>query len=173
MKSDLWFYPQITWSEDEINLLSTLNIWKDSHPHYLIKLLFFSCEVVSNSLWPHGLQHTRLFCPSLSPGVCSNSRPLSLWCHPNIFSSSVASSPPAISLSQHQDLLIMWPKDWSFKFSISPSTEYSGFISFRIDWFDSLQSKTLWRVFNSTTIQRHQFFGAQHSWWSKSHIHTW
>ena len=76
-----------------------------------------------------------------------------------------STSPPAFNLSQHQSLLnesvlhIRWPKYWSFSFSISPSNEYSGLISFRMDWI-SLQSKGLWRVFNNT-FQKHQFFGAQ------------
>ena len=98
---------------------------------------------MSNSLQPHGLQHTRLPCPSLSPRACSNSCPLSLWCHPNI-SSSVIPSPSALNLSQHQclfqwvTLCLRWPKYWSFSFSISPSNDYSGLISFTIDWFDHL-----------------------------------
>ena len=98
---------------------------------------------MSNSLPPHGRQHIRLLCPSLSPGVCSNSCPLNQWCHPNI-SFSVTPSLPALNLSQHQGLFsestlcIEWPKYWSFSFSISPSNEYSGLISFRIDWLDLL-----------------------------------
>ena len=70
---------------------------------------------------------------------------------------------------------IRWPKYWSinFSFSISPSNEYSGLISFRMDWFISLQSKGLSRVFSNTTVKKHQFFGAQPSLWSNSHIHTW
>ena len=63
----------------------------------------FSHSVVSNSLWPHGLQHARLPCPSPTPGACSNSCPSSWWCHPTI-SSSVTPSPPALNLSQHQGL---------------------------------------------------------------------
>ena len=66
-------------------------------------LLLFSRLAVSDSLWPHGLQHSRLPCPSLSPGVCSNSRPLSRWCYAT-FVSSVTSSSPAFNLSQHQGL---------------------------------------------------------------------
>ena len=86
---------------------------------------------MSDSLQPHGLQHSRLPCPSLSPGVCSNSCPFNQWCHPTISSSVTlfSSDPP---------LHIMWLKYWSFSFSISPSNEYSGLISFRIDWFDLL-----------------------------------
>ena len=85
------------------------------------------------------LHYTRLPCASLSPGVCANSGPSSWWCHPTI-SSSVVPSPPALNLSLHQGLL-HWlgslhqvTKYWSI--SISPSNEYSGMISFRIDWFD-------------------------------------
>ena len=69
-------------------------------------------------------------------------------------------------------LCIRWPKYWSFNFSISPSNEYSELISFRIDRFDLLL-KGLSRVFSSTTIQEHQFFGAWPFLWSHSHIHTW
>ena len=166
---------------------------------------------MSNFLWPHGLQHARLPCPSLSPGVCTNSFPLSLWYHPTILP-SVAPSLPAFNLSQDKGpqfsavqllshvqlfatpwtaarhtflsitnswsllklmsiemlipsnhltlchplllppsifpsirafykksvLLIKWPKYWSFSFSISPSNEHSGLISFRMDWLDLL-----------------------------------
>ena len=98
-------------------------------------------SVMSDSLWPHGLQHARLPCPSLCPRICSNSYPLSQWCHP-IISSSVApfSSCPVFPnfrvFSNESALCIRWAKDWSFSFSISPSTEYSELIFFRIDWFD-------------------------------------
>ena len=63
--------------------------------------------------------------------------------------------------SNESVLCIKWPKYWSFSFSISPSNEYSGLISFRMDWLDLLQSKGLSRVFSNTTVQKHQFFGAQ------------
>ena len=69
-------------------------------------------------------------------------------------------------------LCIKWPKYWSFSFSISPSNEYSGLISFRMDWLDPRQSKGLLRVFSNTTVQKHQFFSAQLSLYSNSHIHT-
>ena len=67
---------------------------------------------------------------------------------------------------------IRWPKYWSFSFSISPSNEYSGLISFRMDWLISLQSKGHSRVFSSTTVQKHQFFSIQLSLVTNSHIHT-
>ena len=66
-------------------------------------------------------------------------------------------------------LCIRWPKHWSFSYSISPSNEYSGLISFRIDWFDFLAAKGLSRIFSST-FRKHQFFGTEHSLWSNSHI---
>ena len=104
---------------------------------------------------------------------------LSQWCYLTI-SSSAAPSSFWLTLSQHQvfsselTLRIRWPKYWIFSFSMSPSSEYSGLISFRIDWFDLLAVQgTLSRVFSSTRVQKHQFFGAQSSLWSNSHIYTW
>ena len=100
---------------------------------------------MSNSLQPHGLQHTRPHCPSPSPRACSNSCPSSWWCHPTISSSVVPFSShlqlfPASGLvfSNELALRIKCPKYWSFNFSISASNKYSGLISFRIDWFDLL-----------------------------------
>ena len=100
----------------------------------------FSRSVVSNSLWPHGLQHTRLPCPSPISRACSNSCPLNQWCHPTISSFVNPFSPfpvfPSIKVfSNELALCIKWPKYWNFSFSISPSNKYSGLISLRIDWF--------------------------------------
>ena len=95
---------------------------------------------MSNSFWPHEPQDTRPPCPSPIPGVYSNSCPLSQWCHPTISSSVVPFSfclqslPASGSFHTESTLHIRWPKYWSFSFSISPSNEYSGLISFRIDW---------------------------------------
>ena len=104
-------------------------------------MLLFSCSVMSNSLQPHGLQHARLPCPSPSPRVCSNSCPLSQGCHPTISSSVLLPSiyPSIRVFSSESALCIRRPKYCSFSFS--PSNEYSGLISFRIDWFDLLISK--------------------------------
>ena len=98
---------------------------------------------MSYSLHPHGPEHTRVPCPSPSPGVCSNSSPLSWWCHPTISLSVVHFSPCPQSFPASGSFLMSWlftsaPKYRSFSFSISPSNEYSGSISFRIDWFDFL-----------------------------------
>ena len=104
----------------------------------------FSPSTMSNSLRPYGLQHARPPCPSSTPGVYSSSCPLSRWCHPTIsssvipFSSRLQSS-PAFGISSNASVLrIRWPKYWSFSFSTSPSNEYSGLISFRMDWLDLL-----------------------------------
>ena len=97
---------------------------------------------MSNSFWPDELQQAGLSCPSLSPRVCSNSGPSSRWCLPTISSSfapfSSCLQPSIRVFSNESALRFRWPKYWSFSFSISPSNEYSGFISFKIDWFDLL-----------------------------------
>ena len=97
---------------------------------------------MSDSLWPHGLQHARLPCPSPSPGACSNSCPLSQWCHPLILCCPLLLLPsifPRVRVFFNELALHnRWPNYWSFSFSISPSNEYSGLISFRIDRFDLL-----------------------------------
>ena len=98
---------------------------------------------MSSSLWPHGLQHTRLPCPLPTPGVYSHSCPLSWWCHPTISSCHPLLLPPLVFpsirvFSTESVLCIRWPKYWSFSFSISPSNDYSGLISFRMDWLDLL-----------------------------------
>ena len=139
----------------------------------------FTLSVVSASLRPHGLQHAKPPCPSPTPGVHSDSRSSSQWCHPAISSSVVPffSCPESLLASESFPMsqLFAWggqstgisalasflPKksqDWS------PS-EWTGWIS--------LQSKGLSRVFSNTTVQKHQFFGAQPSSQSNSHIHTW
>ena len=91
---------------------------------------------------------------------------LSLFLLPSVFPSiRVFSNEPAVC--------IRWPKYWSLSFSISPSNDYSGLISFRIDWFNLLAVQGLSRVFSRPTIWKHQFFSTQPSLWFNSHIHTW
>ena len=139
----------------------------------------FSRSVMSNSLWPHGLQHIRLPCPSPTPRAYSNSCALSQWCHPTISSSVVpfssclqsfpasgsfpvsqffASGGQSIRVAASISVLSMKIQDWS-------PLGWTGRIS--------LHSKGLWRVFSNTTVQKHQFLGAQLSSQSNSHIHTW
>ena len=117
------------------NHLNYLNfiIWSDQ----------FSRSVVSHSMRPHELQHIRPPCPSPTPGVHSDSCPSSQWCHPAISSSVVPfsfcpQSLPVSESSNESTLRIRWPKYWSFSFSIIPSKEIPGLISFRMDWLDLL-----------------------------------
>ena len=103
----------------------------------------FSGSVVSDSLRPHESQHARPPCPSPTPGVHSDSRPSSQWCNPAISSSvvpfsSCPQSLPASDFSNESTLHLRWPKYWSFSFSIIPSKEIPGLISFRMDWLDLL-----------------------------------
>ena len=135
----------------------------------LLHSVQFSCSVMSNSLWPHGPQHSRLPCPSTTSGACSNSCPLSMMpsnhlilCRPLLL--------PSIFLSE-SPLCIRWPKYWSF--SISPFSEYSGFIFFRIDWLDllavqgTLESLLQHHSSKTSILQHSAFFIVQlciHSW---------
>ena len=125
---------------------------------------------MSYSLWPHGLQHASAPCPSSAPGVYSDSYPWSLWCHPTISSSVVPfSSPtsifPSIRVFSNESVLcIRWPKYWSCSFNISPSNEYSGLISFRIDWLDLLAVQGTLRSLlqhSSSVLQHSAFFIVQ------------
>ena len=94
-----------------------------------------------------------------------------ILCHPLLFLPSIF---PSIRVfSNELALCIRWSKYWNFNFSISLSNEFSGLISFRIDWFDLLAVQGLSRVLSNTTVQKHQFFAAQPSSWSNSQIHTW
>ena len=142
-------------------------------------ILLFGCPVVSDSLGPHGLQHTRLPCPSPSPEVCPSSCPLHQWCHPAVSSSDALFSfcPQSFPTSG------TFPMSWLFASgdqntrvsasAISPSNEYSGLISLNIDWFDLPAVQGLSGVFSRTTVQKHQFSGFLPSFWSSSHNHTW
>ena len=161
---------------------SSLALWALT---ILFKLLFSIYQFISSvtqlclTLQPHALQHTRPPCPSPTPGVHSNSRPLSWWCHPAISSS-------VVPFSSH-----LWSFPVSRSFPVSQLFT-SGGQSIRVsalasvlpmniqDWFLlgwtgwlSLQSKELSRVFSNTTVQKHQFFSAQLSSQSNSHVHTW
>ena len=137
----------------------------------------FSGSVVSDSLWPHGLQHARLPCPSPTPRAYSNSCPLCQWCHPTI-SSFVA---PFSSRLQSFPTSGYLPMSWFFRSGGQSIGVSASVLPVNIqDWFPlrwtgwiSLQSKGLSRVFSNTTVQKQQFFGAQLSLQSKSHIHIW
>ena len=139
----------------------------------------FSCSVVSDSLRPHESQHARPPCPSPSPRVHSDSRPLSPWCIPAISSSVVPFSSCPQSLPASESFPMSQLFTWG-----GQSTGVSALASFLpkksqgwspSEWTGSisLQSKGLSSVFSNTTIQKQQFFGAQPSSHSNSHIHTW
>ena len=138
----------------------------------------FSCSVMSDSLWPYGLQHIRPPCPSPTSGACSNSCPSSWWCYPTISSFVV----PFFSCLQS------FPASGSFpmsQFFTSGGQSIGALVSASVfpvniqDWFPLgltgliLQSKGLSIIFSSTTVQKHQFFSTQLSLWSCSTIHTW
>ena len=132
---------------------------------------------MSDSLQPHGLQHTRPPCPSPSPGVCSNSCP---WISDAIQPSHPLSSPspPAFNISQYQGLFQgvgslnqVAVKYWSFSFSISAYSEYSGLISYRTNWFDLLAVQGPLNSLQQDS-SKDQFFSTQYSLWSNSHICT-
>ena len=134
---------------------------------------------MSNSLQPHGLQHARLLCPSLSPRVCSNSCPLSQWCHPTSSSSVTPFSSCLHSFPASASFLMSWLFHSGGQ-SIGDSTSayalpvnIQGWFPLGLTGLISLLSKGFSRVFSNTTVQKHQFFSAQPSLWFDSHIHTW
>ena len=135
----------------------------------LLLFFLFSHSIMSNSLRPHELQHTRLPCPSLSPRVCSNSCPLSQWCHPTISSPVIpfSSCPQSFSASGSFPMSQLFASGGQ---SIGVSASASVLPMNIQDWFPlewtgwiSLQSKGLSRVFFNTTVQKYQFFSAQPS----------
>ena len=142
-------------------------LWSLKSPVETINSFQFSRSLISNSLRPHGLQQSRLPCPSPTPGAWSDSCPSSRWCQPAIsssvipFSSCLQSFPASGSFKNESVLYIKWPKYWSFSFSMSPFNEYSGLISSGLTALISLQSKGLSQVFSNTTVQKPQFFCIQ------------
>ena len=138
----------------------------------------FSVAKSCLTLQPCGLQHVRLLCPPVSP-IYSDSCPLNQCCYltisssPTPFSFSLQSFPASGSFPMSQLFISGGQNIKSFSFSISPSNEYSGLISYRIDWIDLLAVHRFSRVFSRTTIWKRQFFGIQPSLNSSSHIPTW
>ena len=136
-------------------------------------ILQFSRSVMSNSLWPYEPQQARPPCPSPTLRVYPNSCPSSQWYHPTIsssvtpFSSCLQYFPTPGSFSNESALRIRWPKYWSFSFSISPSNEHTGLISFRMDWLDvlvvqgTLKSLLQYHSSKATNFWRSAFFIVQ------------
>ena len=148
---------------------------ESKHIDVQVSLATQSCP----TLWPHEVQHTRPPCLLAPTGAYSNSCPLSWWCHPTIsssavpFSSCLQSFPASGSFPVSQ----FFPSDgqsiWTFSFSISPSNEYSGLISFRMDWFDLLAVQRSLKSLLQHHSSKASILGAQLSLESNSHIHTW
>ena len=148
---------------------------------YVMQVQFSSVHSVKfDSLWPHGLQHARLPCPSPTPRVCSNSCPSSRWCHPIISSSVIPFSscfqycPTSRSFPVSQ-FLASYGQSIAALASVLPMNIQDWFplgLASLISLFQGV-SKGLSRVFSNTTVQKHQFFGTQLSLLSSSHIHTW
>ena len=149
------------------------------HPHTTFWCVQFSCWVVTNFLRPHGLQHARPPCPSPTPGIYSDSCLLSWWGHPTISSSVITFSSCLQSFPESG----FFPLSQFFASgvqSIGASASWSVLPMNIQDWFPlgltgliSLNSKGFPSIFSKTTVQKHQFFGAQLSLWFNSHIHTW
>ena len=159
----IWYRKGTQWNFNEIIVMTHIHIY------LLIHMIIVQSLSHVQLFGPHGLHHTRLPCPSLSPWVCSNSCPLSWWCHPTI-SSSVApfySSPQSF---QHQSFPISWLFASSSQ-SIGASASFLPMNIQRLTGLIFLLSKGLSSVFSSTTVWKCQFFGAQPSLWFNSHIH--
>ena len=164
-----------TWTAAYQASLSITNYWS------LLKFMSIESVMPSN--------HLIFCCPLLLPSMFPRIRVFSFlfyffnftilywFCHISTWIRhryTCVPHPEPSSLPVHESVLrIRWPKCWSFSFSISPSNEYSGLISFRMDWLDLLAVKGFSRVFSNTTVQKHQFFHTQLSLWSNSHIHMW
>ena len=153
--------------------------WKKENGKHVEVSVQFSCSVVFDLLGPHGLQHMRPLCLSLTPRACSNSCPLSQWCHPTIssfvipFSSCLQSFPTSGSFQMSQ--FFTWGGQnvgVSASASVPPMNIQDWFPLGWTGWI-SLQSEGLARVFSNTTVQKHQFFGTQSCLWSNSHTHIW
>ena len=152
---------------------------KQTYGHSAGSSVQFSRSVMSDSLQPHESQHARPPCPSPIPEVHSDSRPLSQWCHPAISSSVVTFSSCPQTLPASGSFLMSQLFAWGGQ-SIGVSALASVLLKNSQNWsplewtgWISLKSKELSRVFSNTTVQKHQFFGAQPSSQSNSHIHTW
>ena len=160
-----------------LHCISYMNIFH--HKFFIHYAIQFSRSVVSDSLQPHESQHARPPCPSATPGVHSDSRPSSQWCHPAISSSVIPFSSCPQSLPASESFPMSQRFTWG-----GQSTGVSASASFLpkksqdwspLEWtgWISLQSKGLSSVFSNSTVQKHQFFGTKPSSQSNSHIHTW
>ena len=156
---DLWIFSSLRATDSWI----ATSEFRPSEDEFVV----VSSWVVSDSLWPHELQYTRLLCPPLPPRVCSNSCPLNRWCYPTVLSSPVAFS----FCLQSFPASGCFPMSWRFASGGQSTGVSASVLPMNIqDWFSlgltgliSLLSRRLSRVFSSPTVQKHQFFSAQPS----------
>ena len=173
--SFFFWLTSLKWQSLGLSILLQMALYRSFYSWVML----FSHSVGSDSFWPHGLQHNRLPCPSPSPGACSNSCSLSQWCHPTISSSVIPFSSCLLSFSASGSFLMsqFFGLDGqsivaSVSASVLPMNIQDWSPLERTGWI-SLQAKGLSRVFSNTTVQKHQFFSAQLSSQSNSHIRTW
>jgi len=172
------FFCKIKWYKTNWVIFTMVSITVSCYHMNLVQLsVQFSRSVMSDSLWTYGMQHTRLPCPSSIPGVCSSSCPSSRWCDPAI-SSSVILFSSCLQTFQALGSFLMSHFFTSGGQSIRVSASVlpmniQGQFHLGLTDVISLQSMGLSRVFSNTTVQKHQFFGAQPSLWYNSHINTW
>ena len=175
-----WFGPQNFFLENSIYELNYFN--RKNYLSFIFSSHFsvqFSCSVISNSFWPHGLQNARLPCPSPTPGACSNSCPSSRYCHPTISSCSsplllLPSIFPSIMVFSSDSVLhIRWLNHWSFQLQhqffqgiFKTDFLYGGLVGSPCRLRDFQESSPI-------TVEKHQFFRAQVTIWSNSHTYTW
>ena len=158
-------------------VLSTRSLYYPAFLHFAVLCCLIPKSCLT--LQPHGLQHAKLTCPSLSPRICSDSYPLNQGCHTTI-SYSVAHFFPcshSFPASESFPMIQLFASGGqSIRDAASPSVlpmNIQGWFPLGLTGLIFLQSKGLWRVFSSTTVQKHQFFSTQLSLWSNSHIHMW
>ena len=168
-----------------INTIIYRNLILRSLPLIKEMIYYWCCSITqllfnnSNSLWPHGLQHTRLPCPSPTPTVYSNSCPLSRWYHPTIsssvvpFSSCLQSFPASGPFPMSQLFTSGGHSTGVSALALVLAMNIQGWFSLGLTGLIYLLSKELSRVFSSITVRKHKFFGTQPSSWSGCHIHTW
>ena len=163
----------ITWEKQRNEIVLALGVG------FQFSSVQFSRSVVSGSLRLHESQHARALCPSPTPRIHSNSRSLSRWCHPAITSlvAPFSSCPQSLTASESFPMsqLFAWGVQSTGTSALAPflPKKFQGWSPSEWTGWISLQSKGLSRAFSNTTVQTHQFFGAQPSSQSNSHIHTW
>ena len=169
---------QPSWSSLTVSAFYFFRFVSHTVWHVGFSSLLFNHPTVSDSLWPHWLQHTRPPCPSPSPKVCPSSCPLHQWCHPAtssdaLFLFCLQFSPASGTFPMNQVFISDGQNTGASASASVFSTSIQGWFPLRLTGLFSLLSKGLLGVFSSTTVQRHQFFGIMPSLRSSSHNPMW